>query len=524
MFDKDDKSYLDKESEISYNYYDADINDSDISIETSDTTISGLFESSGDANRFSNKNIVVNYFNQTNKPNLTYPEITMKYSAKVIRLFGLIHNNIKGLTCDSNGVPLNNDIVGELVIENTSITGYDKIFTCFLLKSIKTKTSNILDSLIKQYELPDEEKKKKIKLNMNDLIKNSNSITYRSNNNTIVIFTTPIEIYTTGDIIKKYSNKTSLFTITPSDGKTYKNINELSRVGNTDKINIGQKKDDDIYIDCTPTGEKADKIATYNVPINSEYTSDAGKLNFMKTTIHLSLVMMFLLLVYFLTPILYKGVIIDNINKFIIPKEGLYPDEEDKIQDNMVINGVQKKIVNTFIRIRSVDITLIAIFLSIFTVLIYEGYSVQDNFDMIMYALYFAIMFGLSFATIQFSKNSKDFMRTKVKTESGKVELRGNVFPDELQDKSPINFFKIGDFIKFLGSALLYIFIGAKGYVFLTLLFLTGLTMAILMICYSLRTIESMQKVLYILLVVTTTILVPIVPTAILTSENVPDF
>jgi hypothetical protein len=521
IFDKDDKTHLDKESEISYNYYDADINDSDISIETSDKSVGGLFGSN--SNPFANKNIVINYFNQPNKPNLTYPDYSMKYSGKVMRFFGLLHNNIKGVTCDSNGMPLSNNIVGELVIEQTSITGYDKVFTCFLLKNLKDVNPNSLDRVIKQYELPEEEKKKTLKINLNDIIKNSNCITYKDGTNSVIVFTSPIDINTAGDIISKYSKSTSLFNIAPSDSKSYKNINESSKVGGTDKTNIGQKKDDDIYIDCTPTGEKADKIATYNVPINSEYTSDAGKLNFMKTTIHLCMVIMFLILVYFLVPIFYKGVIIDNINKFVQPKQGVYPNEEDKIADNMTIDGVRKKIVNTFIRIRSVDVTLTAIFLSIFVVLIYEGYSVKDNFDMIMYALYFAIMFGLSFATIQFNKNSNEFMRTKVKAENNRAELRGGLYPDELQDKSPVNFFQIGDVIMFLGLALLYVFTGKKGYVFLTLIFLAALTLFILMICYWFKKIESFSKVLYIFFIVCMAGLLPTVPTAILCSED-PNF
>ena len=519
IFDKDDKSHLDKESEITYNYYDAEINDSDISIETSNTTVSGYFN--GDSKKpFSNKAIVINYFNQTNKPNLSYPDYSMKYSAKTIRLFGLLHNNIKDITCDVNGVPLQNNIVGELVIEQASLTGYDKIFTCFFLNNLNIDTPNVLDNLIKQYELPEEEKRKKIKINLNEMIKDRNCITYKDSTNTVIVFTTPLSINNTSEIIKKYATNTSLFNISPSDSKNYKNINQSSKVAGMDKTNVGQQKDNDIYIDCSPTGEKADQITTYNVPINSEYTKDASKLDFMKATIHLCLVIILLILVYFLVPILYKGVIIDNINKFIKPKEGVYPDEEDKIADNMVINGIQKKIVNTFVRIRSVDITLSAMFMTLFAVLIYEGYAVKDNFDMIMYALYFGIFFGLSFATVQFNKNSNEFMRTKVKTGENKAELRGGVYPDELQDKSPVNFFQIGDLILFLASALLYIFAGKKGYVFLTLVFLAALTLFILMVCYWFKKIESFQKVLYIFMIVCTTVLVPIVPTSILCSED----
>jgi len=514
MFDTKDKDKSDKNSELTYNYYDVDINDSDITIEDS------AYMPAKD--NFSTKNIVVNYYNQENKPNLTYPDYSMKYTGRTIRLYGLLHNNIKDITCDTNGQPLDNGIVGELVVEQTTFT-VDKIFTCFLIKNtntIKDVKPNTLDNLIKQYELPEEEQKKKIKFNLNDYIKNSNCITYKSGSNTVIIFTSPISANVSGDVIKKYSKTSSLFNNYPLDQNKYFNINEFTNVGGTDKTKSGQKKDDDIYIDCTPTGEQADKIVTYNVPINSEYTADAGKLNFMKTTIHLCMVLMFIILVYFLVPIVYKGIIIDNINKFIEPKEGKFTQDEFKIAPNYG----NKKIVNTFVRIRSVDITLTTIFLLIFVALIYEGYSVKDNFDMILYALYFAIFFGLAFATVQFNKNSLEFMRTKVKTETGKADLRGGLFPDELEDKSPVNFFQITDFIAFLGASLLYIFTGKKGYVILTLIFLASLTFGILLLLWYLGNVESFQKVLYILLVVIITILLPVVPTAILSSEDIPDY
>ena len=61
------------------------------------------------------------------------------------------------------------------------------------------------------------------------------------------------------------------------------------------KANISQRGEEEIYIDCTPTGESAETIATYNVPIQSEYTRDWGKLDFMKMTIQL--LMVFILLV-----------------------------------------------------------------------------------------------------------------------------------------------------------------------------------------------------------------------------------
>lgn len=78
---------------------------------------------------------------------------------------------------------------------------------------------------------------------------------------------------------------------------------------------MSSNKEDDIYIDCSPTGESAENIATYNVPINSEYTKDAKKLDLMRTLLNLCLALIILIITYFTIPRLYKYGIIDPINR-----------------------------------------------------------------------------------------------------------------------------------------------------------------------------------------------------------------
>lgn len=526
IFNKDSNSYLDKESELVYNYYDNTINNTDIAIETSVSSIFGYLTMAGDNEKQSDTNILVNYYSQPNKPNLTYPDNNTKYNSRTIRFFSLIHDNILNLTCDSAGVP-NNNIIGEMVIENTSSTGYQRIFTCFLLKSTDNNNTNTnLDILIKQPSVPDNEKNKSIKIQINDFIKDSSCITYSTDyGNIVIVFTTPIYINSnSANLLKGYSRNTSQFTKSPYDKLKYTIMNNLSHPKN-DVVNsvsgvaksLGEKKDDQIYIDCSPTGESSDKISTYNVPINSEYTENAQKIDFMKTTINICFSIIFLLIVYFLVPIIYKKIIIDNVNKYVEDNSRLFTEEMRKISENLDIP------VNRFIRIQSIDFILSASIITIVAILIKEGWD-EDKFYLIMTALYLSIIYGLGFSTIYLNKSSKDFMQTKVKNSKTKdIRIVGGVYPDELPNQQPINFIKITDIITFLGLSIMYIVSGARGYVFITMIFLFLLVLLILLILrYGLNIIHSLNDVFYWLGMITTFIIIPIVPITIMTNQDPP--
>jgi hypothetical protein len=151
---------------------------------------------------------------------------------------------------------------------------------------------------------------------------------------------------------------------------------------------IAMAGNDDIYIDCSPTGASAEEIATYNVPINSEYTQDAGKLDFMKTTINLSLIFILILITYFSVPFLYKISIIDIIEK--------------------LIDG------NKLLRNIAVDIILCFIAFIIFISLISNA-AKTDNFENMLTAVYFIIFCLLSIAIITYNKTTGYFEHDWVK-------------------------------------------------------------------------------------------------------------
>lgn len=71
--------------------------------------------------------------------------------------------------------------------------------------------------------------------------------------------------------------------------------------------------DDQIYIDCNPTGESPETIAAYNIPINSEYANTEKKGNFERQAVYSGFFAFVLLLTYFFVPFYYKTYIIESI-------------------------------------------------------------------------------------------------------------------------------------------------------------------------------------------------------------------
>ena len=85
-------------------------------------------------------------------------------------------------------------------------------------------------------------------------------------------------------------------------------------VGPGNDVNILKfHSDDQIYIDCNPTGESPETIAAYNIPINSEYANTEKKGNFERQAVYSGFFAFVLLLTYFFVPFYYKTYIIESI-------------------------------------------------------------------------------------------------------------------------------------------------------------------------------------------------------------------
>jgi len=264
-----------------------------------------------------------------NVPNVTYPNSLNSYNARNIYISGILHNNITQISSSSSSM-------AELIIEHKPITGFGTLYTCFLLEFINgSKDVNDLDKLISMYN---SKNTKNILFNLNKTIPTQDyCIIYKPKNSiTTMVFTTPI-----------YLNQNSYEIFINKKNKIL--VNSFGYNDNyivLPKANISQRGEEEIYIDCTPTGESAETIATYNVPIQSEYTRDWGKLDFMKMTIQLLMVFILLLTTYFGVPIMYKRVVVDNISRLDIDTKIKFLKKGFDINDNAGYTPADKHIRN----------------------------------------------------------------------------------------------------------------------------------------------------------------------------------
>jgi hypothetical protein len=361
-----DTNKIDDTSKLQYNYYDTTIGSSDVEINKNG----------------GNENYAVNISYPVNTPNILYPDNLGTYNASKIYLSGVLHDNIQQL-------PITNT-VGELIIEHSALTGSGKLYVCMLLNSInddkyldKNYDKSSIDNLIEI--ITSDNKRDQIILNTSILVQ-QNAIVYKDADKIIIVFVTPLIV--SGEsktLLKKLSPNSSLFGIY-NDGYKILPQNNISMTGK-----------DEIYIDCSPTGASAEEIATYNVPINSEYTKDSGKIDVLKTTIQLCLAFFIIMITYYTIPYLYKIFIVKIINKLIDPE--------------------QKTIRNT-----AVDVVMCILAFMIFIALITGGKP--NQFDNILYGVYFFVFFGLSLSIIIQNKTTNYFDTekwNKIKDEYGNI-------------------------------------------------------------------------------------------------------
>ena len=350
---------IDNNSKIVYDYNNTQINKNDLSIINNYLTFNVTFP--------------------VNTPNISFPDNIHTYNANKMNISSVLHNNIAQLQSPY--------LIGELIIEHVPITGSGKLYTCFLLESnpdIKTNEKNDIDKLIELYKT-----KGSLTFNLNKTIPSQEiCVRYTNADQTILVFLNPI--YVNNDSYKFITSEIKNSDIgIPNYNSNYSIIT---------KPNIMQRGEDEIYIDCNPTGESAETIATYNVPIASEYTRDWGKLDFMKMTIQLLIIFIFILIAYFGVPIWYKNVVVDNIKRLI---------KNDSIlirQNNTELTS------NAGQHIRNITVDNLIIFLSFFVFIYTLLYGVtSEKYEYIQYAVYFFVFFGLSVSIIMYNKGSKYF-------------------------------------------------------------------------------------------------------------------
>jgi hypothetical protein len=369
------------------------------------------------------------YINQTSTPNFEYTPIDATtpetYFVKNIYIFGLLHYNIQDVTDDGGNKDQN--IIGELVIKHRSNTTSKVLYTCHLLKQYnpgQTQLGTDIDTII---DLMDAEAIN-ASINLNSSISKAiKYIVYEDRpGKLIMINTNPIMIVnnTRDFILTSCGNTTTLFNIKAPN--VYKII---------DGINITIRKEEDIYIDCKPTGVSDEEVSTYNIPLLSETSNQKQNLDFMKMTVNFVIFIVILIVASFGIPILYKAVVINKVIQII----GVDKYEAD---DNL-----------GHIRIKTIDF-FIFIFFALLILSIF-GYGKENgDYNSFMVCLFLSVFYILSSVLISVKKQDKNYMTFDKKNLSYPIEKDEE--KDEEKNDNLINsitqYFSLIDIGAFMGG------------------------------------------------------------------------
>jgi hypothetical protein len=316
----------------------------------------------------------------------TFGETQLNYMHNHLYINKLIHYNIEGLTSN------NSNMVGELIIEHQTLTNTTKLYSCYLLetKSILLTDENEIDKML---SMPDKQSDN-LDVDMNMVIpKQDSCIVYKSDNNYVCVFTTPIIINTASKekIINNFANVTTLFNISPTQGNEIITKEPKKLYVVIPGSNISKRDAEEIYIDCNPTGVSEEEINTYSVPINSKMASQSQESDYMKTTVNYGLFMLTALVSYIIVPLFYKNVVIDTTT----------------MEFDVDIN-------KRFTRIRSADICIGIGFIIIISSLFGAGTAESDMYSTSV-AMFISVFYILSVALIQLQKTQSVFMTTEYK-------------------------------------------------------------------------------------------------------------
>lgn len=380
--------------DVAYDYRNVVVYNQDVSQRTMDTPNKGGVsdETSIQGKLIKPKQLFYQVSFPNKSPNLTYSKITpSSYTATNLYLFGLLHDNISGLSVSDK------DMVGELVIEHaTNAYMGRKVYTCFLLKQNRESNVNGIDHLL---EMADGKYKGKnaLDIELNQIIPKQTECffyTDAASSNPVFVFTTPIEINTvSADFIReKLSVKTKLFnTFAPNDTLRIQ-IGASSEEGFIGRRVLEGLENNDVYIDCQPTGESDETIQAYSIPINSAYSGAKTTIDFMRSSINLLMFLIMSVFAYFILPPIYKKIVVDKINM-------AYSDNNTERNENMFYAD-----------------TIIIALLSLYVIFSF-GYGVANevNIGFIYIGFALSVIAAAMYSIIQVKKLDKEFMTTHVK-------------------------------------------------------------------------------------------------------------
>ena len=204
----------------------------------------------------------------------------------------------------------------EVIIEHNDFTGAGNNKLYLIIPVKKNENLPISDNAMNTlFSMMDDNNKGNIDFNLNiNLPDSTDYYYYKTNENThVVVFNHVIEV-------KDIPNSDNYATMLGIDSNGRGNISIKKSSKNAQKtdrgiVNSMSSKEDQIYIDCQPTGVSSETIASYNVPINSEYTENADLISYQRTSTTMFFFTIAAVVGYLTGPEVYKLFIINPIIK-----------------------------------------------------------------------------------------------------------------------------------------------------------------------------------------------------------------
>jgi hypothetical protein len=289
----------------------------------------------------------------------------------------------------------------EVIIEHNDFTGAGNNKLYLIIPVKKNENLPISDNAMNTlFSMMDDNNKGNIDFNLNiNLPDSTDYYYYKTNENThVVVFNHVIEV-------KDIPNSTSSYTdIYGSDVRGNISIKKSSKnAQKTDRgiVNSMSSKEDQIYIDCQPTGVSSETIASYNVPINSEYTENADLISYQRTSTTMFFFTIAAVVGYVTGPEVYKLFIINPIIKRLSNDKNYGNCGGDNVDENCNVNKNE-------ILLGGIDTILLISFMWIFISILSVG--VTHKSSLTTTSLYFVLIIISIILGIFNRRKDKEYM------------------------------------------------------------------------------------------------------------------
>ena len=295
-----------------------------------------------------------------------YPSKTIqmdKVDYKAIDLYFSQNTQLNIINGDEN-IEKWNESVAYMVMELEN-SNKEKLYFCVPIIHASF-ASNTISDLIGVMGSTSTSGKGKVQFDLEQIINSDSTIAYYQNN--------------TGE---KQGHYFILNTLIRVNKNIIPSFETLPLPSNEVKI-LKFHSDNQIYIDCNPTGESPETIAAYNIPINSEYANTQKQSNYERQAVYTGFFAFVLILTYFFVPYYYKTYIIESIVNWYDEDsmdgalKYVAPDEKDSDLKNFYSAELRLSAVNKFIFIIAI--------LFILNNLIYSIIEKSNDFIIAMYA------------------------------------------------------------------------------------------------------------------------------------------